>query len=69
MLTAHAKRYAENMDELIERWKDYLDLGGEPTEDQRAAIREYLAGKTKEEDGKLYMEEESKDALIYWRAE
>ena len=69
MLTAHAKRYAENMDELIERWKDYLDLGGEPTEDQRDAIREYLSGKTKEEDGKLCMEWDSKDALIYWRAE
>ena len=69
MLTAYAKKYVENIDELIERWKDYLDLGGEPTEDQRAAIREYISNKIKEEDGKLYMEEESKDALIYWRAE
>ena len=69
MLDTYAKRYVENIDELINRWKDYLDLGGEPTEDQRAAIREYLSGKIKEEEGKLYMEWESKDALIYWRAE
>ena len=69
MLDTYAKRYVEDIDELINRWKDYLDLGGEPTEDQRAAIREYLAGKIKEEDGKSYMEWESKDAVIYWRAE
>jgi len=69
MLDTYAKRYVENIDELIERWKDYLDLDGEPTEDQRDAIHEYLAGKIKEEEGKLYMEWESKDALIHWRAE
>ena len=68
MLDTYAKTYVEDIDELIERWKDYLDLDGEPTEDQRDAIREYLSGKIKEEDGKLYMEWESKDALIYWRA-
>jgi ubiquinone/menaquinone biosynthesis C-methylase UbiE len=67
MLDTHAKRYVENIDELIERWMDYLDLNGEPTEDQRAAIREYLSGKIKEDDGKLYMEWQSRDALIYWK--
>ena len=73
ILDTYAKRYIENIDELIDRWKDYLDLGGEPTEDQRAAIREYLSGKVKEEDGKgdrrLYWEWRSKDAVIYWRTE
>lgn len=69
MLGTSAKRDVTSTDEVIERWKDYLDLGGEPTEDQRAAIREYLSGKIKEEDGKLYMEWQSKDALIYWRAD
>jgi nitrogenase molybdenum-iron protein beta chain len=69
MLDTYAKRYVTSTDEVIERWKDYLDLDSELTEDQRAAIREYLADKIKEEDGKLYMEWQSKDAVIHWKAE
>ena len=73
ILDTYAKRYIENIDELIDRWKDYLALDGELTEDQRAAIREYLSGKIKEEDGngdrRLYWEWRSKDAVICWRKE
>ena len=71
ILDTYAKRYVEDIDEVIERWKDYLALDGELTTDQRDAIREYLAGKMKEEDGngdrRLYWEWRSKDAVIYWR--
>ena len=67
MLDAYAKRYVRNMDDAIELWKE--DLDGEPTEDQRDAIREYLSDKIKKEEDSLYWEWRSKDALIYWRAE
>jgi ubiquinone/menaquinone biosynthesis C-methylase UbiE len=67
MLDAYAKRYVRNMDDAIELWKE--DLDGEPTEDQRDAIREYLSDKIKKEGDSLYWEWRSKDALIYWKAE
>ena len=66
MLGTSAKKYVTSTDEAIERWKDYLDLDGELTKDQRDAIREYLSGKIKGEDGKLYLDWQSKDALIHW---
>ena len=71
ILDTYAKRYVEDIDEVIERWKDYLALDGELTTDQRDAIREYLSGKMKEEEGngdrRLYWEWRSKDAVVYWR--
>lgn len=67
MLEAYAKRYVQNMDEAIDLWKE--DIDGEPTEDQRDAIRDYLSDKIKKEGESLYWEWRSKDALIYWRAE
>jgi len=67
MLEAYAKRYVQNMDEAIDLWKE--DLDGEPTEDQRDAIREYLSDKIRKEGERLYWEWRSKDALISWRAE
>ncbi len=69
MLDAYAKRYVDSVEEVIDLWKDNID--GELNEDQRDAIRKYLAESDmiKEEDGRLYWEWRSKDALIYWRAE
>lgn len=69
MLDTYSKREVKNVDEVMERWKDYFDFDGEPSEDQRDAIRAFITGKIKEEDGKLYLDWRSRDALIYWRAE
>ncbi len=68
MLDAYAKRYVNSVEEVIDLWKDNLD--GELSEDQRDAIRDYLAESdmVKEENGRLYWEWRAKDALIYWRA-
>ncbi len=69
MLDAYTKKYVNSVEEIVERWKDNVD--GELTEDQRSAIRAYLAesGMIKEEDGGLYWVWRSKDALIHWKAE
>ena len=69
MLDAYAKRYVNSVEEVIDLWKDNID--GELNEDQRDALREYLAESDmiKEEDGRLYWELRSRDAVIYWRAE
>ncbi len=69
MLNAYAKRYVNSVEEVIDLWKDNID--GEMSEDQRDAIREYLAESDmiKKEDGRLYWEWRSRDAMIYWKAE
>jgi len=69
MFDAYAKRYVNSVEEVIDLWKDNID--GELSEEQREAIREYLTESRMigEEDGRLYWEWRSKDALIYWRAE
>lgn len=69
MLDAYTEKYVNNVEEIVERWKDNVD--GELTEDQRSAIREYLAesGMIKEEDRGLYWVWRSKDALIHWKVE
>ena len=68
MLDTYSKREVGSADEAVDRWKDHLGIEGEPSVEQRDAIREFITGKIKEEDGRLYLESRSEDALIYWKA-
>lgn len=67
MLDTHAKKCVTDMDELVDQWKDNLVQEGDLSDDQRDAIREYLAGTLKEDGTGLFWEWQSKDACIHWK--
>lgn len=69
MLNACAKKHITSMDDLYDRWKEYLEIDSEMTDDQKDAIREYVAGRITEENGEQYLEWKSQDALIHWATE
>jgi SAM-dependent methyltransferase len=66
MLNAHAKKHITSMDDLYDRWKEYLEIDSEMTDDQKDAIQEYVADRIIEENGERYLEWKSQDALIHW---
>ena len=66
MLNAHAKKHITSMDDLYDRWKEYLEIDSEMTDDQKDAIQEYVADRITEENGERYLEWKSQDALIHW---
>jgi SAM-dependent methyltransferase len=66
MLNAHAKRHITSMDDLYDRWKEYLEIDSEMTDDQKDAIQEYVADRIIEDNGERYLEWKSQDALIHW---
>lgn len=67
MLDTYAKKCVTDMDELVDQWKDSLVQEGDLSDDQRDAIREYLAGKIKEDGEGLSWEWRSLDACIHWK--
>ena len=66
MLNACARRHITSMDDLYDRWKEYLEIDSEMTDDQKDAIHEYVSGSITEENGERHFEWESQDALIHW---
>lgn len=66
MLNACAKRHITSMDDLYDRWKEYLEIDSEMTDDQKDAIQEYVADRIIEENGERYLEWKSQDAMIHW---
>ncbi len=67
MLDTYATRHATDMDELVDQWKESLIEGGDLSDDQRDAIREYLTGKVVEDDSGLLWEWRSLDSFIHWK--
>ena len=62
------KKPIKNLDEVVDKWKEYLHK--ETLSDaQERAIREYLSVKVMEENNRLYQCDQHKDALIYWKVE
>jgi len=68
MIEARVKRPIKDVQELVDRWKKYLDTD-EFSKKQEDAIREYLSDKVKEEDGTFFHCYNYKNALIYWKIE
>ena len=67
MLDTYAKKCVTDMDELVDQWKDSLVQEGDLSDDERDAIREYLAGTIKEDGEGLSWEWRSLDAFIHWK--
>ena len=68
MIDAKVKQPVKNLQELVDKWKTYLDTD-ELSEKQEEAIREHLSERVKEEDGQLFHYYSYKNALIYWQRE
>jgi len=66
VIEAKIKKPIKDIQELVDRWKGYLDTE-DLSKEQEEAIREYLSDKVKEENGQLFHRYEYKNALIYWR--
>lgn len=68
MIEARVKKPIKDVQEVLERWKKYLNTE-ELAKEQEDAIREYLSAKVKEEDGQLFHCYNYKNALISWKVE
>ena len=54
------------MNDLYDRWNEYLEIDSEMTDDQKDAIQECVADWITEENGERHLEWKSQDALIHW---
>lgn len=68
MFEARVKRPIKNVQELVNRWKNYLNRE-ELTQEQEDALSEYLSDKVTEEDGRFFHCYHCKNALIFWKIE
>mgnify|MGYP001134071997 CR=1 FL=1 len=68
MIEAKVKKPVKSVEEVVDKWREYLNVK-ELSGDQKDAVREYLAGKIKEENGELCHTYQYKNALIYWKVE
>ncbi len=66
MLNACAKRHITSMNDLYDRWDEYLEIDSEMTDDQNDAIQECVADWITEENVERRLEWKSQDALIHW---
>lgn len=66
VIDAKIKKPIKNIQELVDRWKVYLNTES-LSEDQDAALKEYFSDKIKEENGQLFHSYEYKNGLVYWK--